>query len=764
MNLGRLTIFIFFLLVHNITLLSADKKDVLIINSYHKGLQWTDDIVIGINKGLNELSDAKEIHIEYLDSKRHFDKKYFKSYYDLFKVKYKNKNFDLIIVSDDFALDFMLEYRDSLFGEVPVTFCGINNPHTYPKGYCGIIENIDYLDNVELIKKLHPNYSKIYVIVDETKTGNIIYDRAYREFLMCNQDCNFEFLRSFTFDELNEKVASLDEQSVVLLTAFTKDRKYNYCSYNDIVHNITKHAKVPVYGIWDFYLDKGIVGGKMNAGIDQGYQVSQIAKKVLQGVDINSIDIEISEPKYRFDYKYLKKFNIRKGKLPKDSQIINTTFSFIQLHKKETIFFSIILIMLVSTILALWGRIIYKKKKALAEKKYLEKIKLKNDELTIAKEKAEESNRLKTAFLANISHEFRTPMNGIIGFSKLLLDGDSIPNEQDRNFLNVIHKSGYLLLDLLNDIIDLSKIEANNLKVNYTEFDLNNTLDELYSLFISERDNIEKEVQILLEKEAESDHFKIYSDEDRIRQVLYNLLNNALKFTTKGSIKFGYYTELPNIVFYVSDTGIGLDEKEKAIIFERFRQIDEYTTRKYGGSGIGLSISKGIVENLKGKIWVDSEKDKGSTFYFTIPYQVKANKQKPKREITSVKNYKWPGKTILIVEDAQISYELLNKFLKDSEAKILHASNGEEAVDMCISHSEINLVLMDIQLPVMDGLEATLRIKKFKPKLSIIAQTANAMEEDKPNILNAGCDDYISKPINRLELMEKIDQFIHTKQ
>ena len=760
MNLRHLTIFLLLLAFCNVSIHAAEKKNVLIINSYHKGLKWTDDIVNGFSKGLNELPEEKEIFIEYLDSKRNFDPAYFQSFFELFQVKYAHKKLDLIMVSDDFALDFMLQYRDRLFNNVPVVFCGINNPHTYPQGYSGIIENIDYMDNVDLIKKNHPDYSKIYVIVDETKTGNIIFDRAYRAFLMCNSNCNFEFLRDYTFEGLNKKVASLDENAVILLTAFTKDRNNNYCSYNDIVVSITNNAKVPVYGIWDFYLNMGIVGGKMNAGLDQGYQASLIAKKVLTGTDINHIDVQISKPKYRFDYRQMKKFGLRKSQVPKDSEIINTTFSFIQLHKKEALFFGLILVLLVITILVLWGNIIYRKRKTQIERRYLKKIEIKNEELQLAKEKVEESNRLKAAFLANISHEFRTPMNGVIGFSKILIDNNQWSSEQDLKYLNIIHKSGYLLLDLLNDIIDLSKIEANNLQINYAECNLNKMLNELYSLFESELDNLEKDIKLELVKDVDDENFRVYSDENRIRQVLYNLLNNALKFTTKGTVKFGYYIELPNIVFYVSDTGIGLDENEKKIIFERFRQVDEYATRKFGGSGIGLSISKGIVENLKGKIWVDSEKNQGSTFYFTTPYQVMSKPAKPKNEAKTADSFQWSGKTILIVEDAPISYELLKKFLKDTEVKILHASNGEEAVDMCISKQEIDLVLMDIQLPIMDGLEATLRIKKFRPELPIIAQTANAMNEDRPNILNAGCNDYISKPINKLELLKKIDLLI----
>ena len=761
MNLKHLLITLFILFSCSLILHSAEKRNVLIINSYHKGLQWTDDAIEGINSGLNELNQEKEVFIEFLDSKRFFDKDYYQAIYELYKIKYANQSIDIILLTDDLALNFLLQYKDSLFVNVPVVFCGINNPHTYPNGYSGIIENIDYSDNFSLIKKLHPDYSKIYIIVDETKTGNIIYDRAYRTLLTSKENYIYEFLRFYSFQELQDKVSSLDERSVVLLTAFTKDRNSTYCSYDDIVKNVCSHSNVPVYGIWDFYLGKGIVGGKMNIGFNQGYQAALIANKVLNGENINKIDLEISKPSYIIDNKVLKEFEIKKSRLPDDAILINTAFSFVKLHNKELVFFGIILILLLITIFVLWGNIIYRRKRTSEERKSLKKIELSHEELMLAKEKVEESNRLKSAFLANISHELRTPMNGIIGFSKLLLDNGNYKDEIGKRYLNIINQSGYMLLDLLNDIIDLSKIEANNLKMSYSECRLNDILDELYSMFNSERDNLEKSnINIELEKEFDDKDFVIYTDGNRIRQVFYNLLNNALKFTSKGSITFGYFIEIPNLVFYVKDTGIGLTEFEKEIIFERFRQVDDETTRKYGGSGIGLSISKGIVENLKGKIWVDSEKNQGSTFYFTIPYQVMNKITKTSLDTMDKSDFKWPGKTVLIVEDAIISYELLTKFLKDAQVSFLHASNGEQAVDFCLNNDNIDIVLMDIQLPIMDGLEATRQIKEHKPTLPIIAQTANAMEDDRPNIINAGCNDYISKPINRYELLQKIDKYL----
>jgi len=745
----------------SINLHAADKKNILILNSYHKGLQWTDEIQNGINAGLNEAIMDKEIYTEFLDSKRFFDDSYKLLLFDFYKKKYQNVKFDIILLSDDFALTFLFEYRDSLFGEVPVVFSGINNPHIYPNSYTGILEDIKYIENFKLIKSLHPNYSKIYFIVDETKTGNIIYDRAFRVYLPVQDKYNYEFLRNYSYDELFDKISELDKNAVLMLTAFTKDRNNEYCSYDDIIKNIRKSTDLPIYGAWTFYLGNGIVGGKLNSGFDQGLRAGEIATQILKGKNVNEINIEISSSNYYFDFNELKNQNIKKRNLPNSSTIINHPLSFLVENKQQSIFFGIIFILLVIIILTLWFFLMLKKKRTNEELKYRKNLELSNEKLILAKEKIEESNRLKTAFIANMSHEFRTPMNGIIGFSELLKDGSKIDEETKKIYFGIIQESGRILLNLIDDIIDLSRIQSSKLRLNYKEFKLTDVLDDLLSFFLNERDNLKKDnIKIILEKEYDYQDLVIYSDRNRIRQVLYNLLNNALKFTSKGIIKFGFYIESPNIVFFVKDTGIGLYEEEKEIIFDRFRQVEDYGTRKYGGSGLGLSLSKGIVENLKGSIWVDSEKDEGSTFYFSVPYNTSSNNNDETVSKMQELKYEWPNKTILIVEDAIVSYQLLTKFLKDSKVSFLHAEDGEQAVAMCNTNDKIDLILMDVQLPIMNGLEATKQIKSKKPDLPIIAQTANAMVDDRTNILNAGCDDYIAKPINRYELYEKINNYL----
>ncbi len=745
---------------------SAEKNNILILNSYHKGLRWTDEIVEGIWNGLGDYANNTEVFIEYLDSKRFYDSLYYQHIFELYHKKYKQKEIKVIISSDDNALEFLLNFRDSLFGNVPVVFSGINHSHNYPKDYTGVLEKIDFVENLQLIKKLHPDYSKIYFLVDFTRTGNIIYERAINALSSFDEDIRCEFLRHYSFEQLYHKISQLDEKAVVFLTAYNKDKNGVYCSYDDIVKNVSSISSVPVYGTWTFYIDNGVVGGKMNSGKIQGLMAGNIAKRILDGKDVNKINVEIAKTDYYFDYKYLSKFNINKSHLPKESVIINKPFAFLKENKQQTIYTAIILTLLITIILLLWINIIIKRNTLRQERKYLKKIEINNERLLLAKEKAEEANRLKTAFLANMSHELRTPMNGIIGFSKLLKDHSDLDQETQKKYLNIINKSGYILLNLINDIIDLSKIEANHLKINYRACRVNEIMEELLSFFNSEKEGVEKShIQLLLEKGDKDKDITIYSDPNRIRQILYNLLSNALKFTYKGTITFGYKINAGEIIFYVNDTGIGLTSKECEIIFERFRQVDDKTTRRYGGSGLGLSISKGIVENMNGKIWVESEKESivenkagGSTFYFSLPLKiVETNNSKP---LNQARNYVWPGKTILIVEDAQISYELLTKFLKNSQVNFIHAENGEQAIDLCRNNHAIDLVLMDIQLPMMDGLEATNMIKQANPNLPVIAQTANAMEDDRENIINAGCDDYIAKPINKYDLLEKIDNFL----
>jgi two-component system sensor histidine kinase/response regulator len=381
--------------------------------------------------------------------------------------------------------------------------------------------------------------------------------------------------------------------------------------------------------------------------------------------------------------------------------------------------------------------------------------------LVRAKEKAMESDRLKSAFLANISHEIRTPMNGILGFIDLLNE-ENLSQSTKEQYLQIISNSSKQLLQIINDIIDISKIEANQINIEVKECNINLAIKDIFLFF--QQNRLVKEnskITMQLELPLEEEYAKIYTDEARVSQIMMNLIDNSVKFTCEGEIIVGYKIVEKNIVFFVKDTGIGIPQNQHHLIFDRFIQIDDSATRKFGGTGLGLSICQGLVKLLGGTIWFDSEEMKGTTFYVSLPFiPVKRTDTDDSLNVDrSMPN--WKNKTILIVEDDFINFEYLNTVLETSEANILHAATGEDAIRIFASNkTAINLVLMDIRLPGINGYQAMKSIKDLDSKIPVVAQTAFAMAEDNQNCLEQGFDDYIAKPINRKHLLQIIQNHI----
>jgi len=392
-------------------------------------------------------------------------------------------------------------------------------------------------------------------------------------------------------------------------------------------------------------------------------------------------------------------------------------------------------------------------------------IKRKDDEqkLKEAFDKATESDRLKSVFLATMTHELRTPLNAVIGFSEIIKTED-LSIDEIKTFNKTINISGNHLLNIVEDIFEITLIETGELKLAKESVSLQKLLNEVHEFIKIEQQNTEKEhIDLRLKIPPELKKISIETDPLKFKQILINLLKNALKFTPKGSVEYGiikdHISKEALLKFYVKDTGIGIPKNKREIIFEIFRQVEESHSRTYGGTGIGLSIAKKLTELLGGKIWIDPNFTKGSTFYFTIPYKDKG--EDDDGEIRSTKRMgKLKNKTILIVEDNKTSSNYLNFILTKSGAITICAENGEIAVASVEKNAAIEVVLMDLYMPVMDGYEATKRIKSIRPDLPVIAQTAFAVEGDRENALEAGCDDYITKPIKKELLLELIKKYV----
>ncbi len=385
-------------------------------------------------------------------------------------------------------------------------------------------------------------------------------------------------------------------------------------------------------------------------------------------------------------------------------------------------------------------------------------------ELEIALEKAKESDRLKSVFLSNMSHEVRTPMNAIIGFSGLLNDPELTEDNREELVARIEHNTN-TLLHLIEDIIDIAKIEAGELEIYKKDCQINKILNELH---VEYKEKIKliynKALEIKLSLGTKDKEFKIHTDTVRLEQILSNLIDNAIKFTEKGLIEFGYTLGKDkndqNIVFFIKDTGIGLSKEQQKNIFQRFTKIEENRKKLHRGAGLGLAISQNIVELLGGKIWIDSTPNKGSTFYFSIPITELTTNDNNMKTMNEVGSYNWGKKTILVAEDEDSNFNLVELILRNTNAKIIRALNGNEVLEIFQKENSIDLILMDIKMPDMDGLEATKRIRKFDAEIPIIAHTAYAMADDEKLSLKSGCNNYISKPIKKEKLMEILNKYL----
>ena len=399
---------------------------------------------------------------------------------------------------------------------------------------------------------------------------------------------------------------------------------------------------------------------------------------------------------------------------------------------------------------------------ALTISRDITRLKQVHEDLIKANIGAEASNRLKSNFLANISHEIRTPLNSVVGFSNLLLN-NNLTNEVKEEYIEHINHNSEKLLQIIGDIIDLSRLESSQIEITYEEASLSAIVNEI----------IEEARQIIRRNEKPiilnvKNHFEdvgdlIFTDRIWLKRVLNHLMDNAVKFTLEGSVEFSYLLENQNIVFKIRDTGIGINKENLGRIFEEFRQEFDGHHRPFEGLGIGLTLAKEVIERMGGKIVVESEKGVGSEFSFSIPYRPAGS---PKSKVATVINESimkpidWSSRKCLLVDDNKDVLIYLNRVLTDTGVSIITARSGFEAIEIIKATPDIDVVLLDMQMPEMNGIETTREIRKIRKNLPIIAQTAFIFEDDKDIILEAGCDACLIKPIRREHLLTVMSSFV----
>ena len=726
---------------------------VVIVHSYHQGFKWTDDIARGISEVLSRSPVRIEFIHEYMDVKRRWDDEYKKRLISVYQYKYKSKKVDAVILSDNVAFDSMREIGNEIFPGVPVFFCGVNflSPEAiadYPN-FTGISEIIDVSANLELIMKLQPKVKKVAFIVDATETGLIISEHLEQQRQLLAGRLEIEQMTDYTFAELEERLKKLPDDTAVIWSIFFRDREDVFYEFDEGIERVVKACRVPVYCLWDFSIGYGAIGGYLSSGHEQGTSVARMVLRYFAGEPFKHLPVRYEPVTLPiFEWQALQKHGISPALLPAGATIVGRPATIYQQYRWWVIsgISLIVTLALLSLILS-----------------YL--VKVRTRQISIARDRAEAASRAKSQFLANMSHELRTPLNGVIGFTDLLQHARL--DESEQKYLQNANMSARSLLGIINNILDFSKIEAGKLELELVKTDIRSLVEQTISVIRYSADIKKLTIRSQL---ADDLPCCFYVDPIRMGQILINLLGNAVKFTERGSVTLkmdfadqgndnGYFT------FSVIDTGIGISQESHRQIFEEFSQADNSSTRRYGGTGLGLTITRNLVEKMGGQLLFESEPGHGSRFFCSITTKYCKCPDFPnvKQQLSLKPSDK--AHEILIVEDVSLNMLLLKEICARlaPAANLVEAVNGAEALEK-YKKTPAQIIFMDLHMPDMDGYQACTEIRRYErekglARSAIIALTAGALTDEKEKCLAAGMNDFVTKPVEPAMIMAVIEKY-----
>ncbi|MBQ8360495.1 MAG: response regulator [Bacteroidaceae bacterium] len=610
----------------------------------------------------------------------------------------------------------------------------------------GVLTHYDVEANIELIKKVYPETNRIAFVTDNSYAGAALATLMREVVVEKYPELNLASLRglSFSVSQIRVRMRSLPENSVVLLGTWRVDKSGRYFLESSIRDIFPEGFNLPVFTMTGVGLGDWAVGGCIP---QEDVDVSHILEDIHKYNSGEAVGSEFVRTGTRtvFSREKMEEYGLRKRNLPEGAEIITKVDPEVERYQKlmwTAICVSLVFVALLVLILYLYYR----------NRRINRTLQERNGELLVAKEQADQSNKLKSAFLANMSHEIRTPLNAIVGFSELLKEAEDV--DEKGEYWNIIRTNNDLLLRLIGDILDLSKIESGMMELKAERFDMALLFADIQAAM--EQRILNPEVKLVVDSHYA--HCLVTLDKNRVSQVVTNFVTNAIKFTRKGYIRMEYEIENEGVKVTVEDTGIGIEQDKLGRVFERFEKLNDFAQ----GTGLGMSICKAILEAQGGEIGVESEVGKGTTFWAWFPCKdVEARMADEEGNHDTQESEKAEaGKDalklrVLVAEDNDNHYVLVERMLKKSASHIVRAVNGIEAVELA-SHETFDLILMDIGMPEMDGLEATARIREQDKEIQIVGISAEAFESDRKRAFEAGCSNFLSKPVKKEELLKLI--------